>query len=195
MDTFTILIVEGFSEKELFRHLSNHVFGFCNFENTKALRVTFSPKRSKVRLDFKNSAKNKEKILDFWDNCIWIGMVKLSLLRTGYFSLAANVLRSCPKNWHADKSDFFQLNLFAIDQWTWLRSCDAHFNSAWARLACHFSKGTEKRDFLGIYLTTFSEFVISEIKKLRGSFFFSKRLNFNLDVKNKAKNLEIFVCL
>ena len=33
--------------------------------------------------------------------------------------------------------------------------CD--LNSAWARLLCCLSKGPLKRDFLGIYLTTFSD--------------------------------------
>ena len=35
---------------------------------------------------FKNGAKNWEKFFCFGDNCIWIGIAKLSLLRTGYFS-------------------------------------------------------------------------------------------------------------
>ena len=52
---------------------------------------------SKIFIDFKNSAKNSAKFFCFWDNCIWIGIVKLSLLRRGYFSLPANVLRSSHK--------------------------------------------------------------------------------------------------
>ena len=50
------------------------------------------------------------KIFSFWDNCIWIGIVKLSLLRTGCFSSEANVLRSSPKIWHVNKRDFFKFN-------------------------------------------------------------------------------------
>ena len=34
--TFTILLVEASSETRLFRHLSNNVFGACNFGNTKS---------------------------------------------------------------------------------------------------------------------------------------------------------------
>ena len=52
---------------------------------------------STVVLDVKNSAKNWEKAFCFWDNCIWIGIVKLSLLRRGCFSSAANVLTRSPK--------------------------------------------------------------------------------------------------
>ena len=48
--------------------------------------------------------------------------------------------------------------------------------------------GPLKQDLLDIYLTTFSESVISELQKLLGSSFFSKWLKFNLDFKNAAKN-------
>ena len=82
----------------LFRHLSNHVFGVRNFRNTKFLRIIFfSSKCSRFNVDFKNAEKNREKVSCFWDICISIGIVKFSLLRTGYLTLAANVLRSSPK--------------------------------------------------------------------------------------------------
>ena len=60
-------------------------------------------------------------------------------------------------------------------------------NSAWARLPCCLSKGPVKRDFLGIYLTTFSESVILEIRNLWGLSFFSKRSKFQIDLKNGPK--------
>ena len=60
----------------------------------------------KFLLDFEKEGKYWEKVLCFWDNCIWIGIVKLSLLRTGYFSSAANVLTSSPKNMHVNHRDF-----------------------------------------------------------------------------------------
>ena len=50
--------------------------------------------------------------------------------------------------------------------------------------------GPLKHDFLDIYLTTFSEYVIFEIQKLRGSSFFPKCTKLNLDLKNVAKNWE-----
>ena len=79
-------------------------------EIKKLWRSSFVSRCSKSNLDFKNVAKNSEKDFCFWDNCIWIGIVKLSLLRTGYFSSAANVLRSSPKIWHVNKRDFFKFN-------------------------------------------------------------------------------------
>ena len=42
LDQFTMLLVDRFSETELFRDLSNYVFGFRNFGNTKSMTVNFS---------------------------------------------------------------------------------------------------------------------------------------------------------
>ena len=71
---------------------------------------SFYSRYSKSNLDFRNGEKNWEKVVCFWDNCIWIiGIVRVSLLRKGYLSLAANVLTSSPKTWHVNKRDFFQL--------------------------------------------------------------------------------------
>ena len=61
----------------------------------------------KFKLDFKNSTQNSQKIFCFWDNCIWISIVKLSLLGTGYFSSAGSVLTSSIKICHVNKRDFF----------------------------------------------------------------------------------------
>ena len=127
--------------------------------------LSLFPKHLKFELNFKKSAQNREKEFSFWDNCIWIGIVKLSLLRTGYFSSAANVLTSSPKILHVNKRDVFQLNWLGSDQWIW-------YNSASARLPCRLSKGPLNWDVLDIYLTTFSESVISEIQNLWGSSFF-----------------------
>ena len=81
--------------------------------------LSFVYKYSKFNVDFKNAAKNSQKVFSFSDNCIWIRIVKLSLLTTGYFSQAANVLRSCPKIWHVNKRDFVHLNWLGSDQWVW----------------------------------------------------------------------------
>ena len=63
-------------------------------------------KCSKFKIDFKNAAKNSEKVFCSFDNYIRIGIVKMSLLRTGYFSSTANVLTSCPKIWDVNKREF-----------------------------------------------------------------------------------------
>ena len=119
LGTFTMLIFDGSSEMGLFRHLCNYVFRVRNFGNTEGVRVIFFTKCSKLNLDFKNLAKNAENFFFFWDNCIWIAIVKLSLLRTGYISSDAHVLRSSPKIFHFNKKDFFQLNSPSSDHWIW----------------------------------------------------------------------------
>ena len=72
--------------------------------------------------------------------------------------------------------------------------CDAEFSSSWARLPSCFYKHPLKRDFLNIYLTTFSKSVILEIQKLWGSSVFWKWSKFNIDFKNGAENGEKFFC-
>ena len=49
-----------------------------------------------------------------------------------------------------------------------------------------------KRDFLDIYITPFSESVISEKQKLRGLYFFSSCSKFNVASKYAAKYSENF---
>ena len=118
----------------------------------------------------------------------------MSLLRTGYFSSTANVLTNSPKIWHINNRNFLEHNFLASDHWIWLRCYDACFNSAWARLPCCLSEGPLKRAFLDIYLTTFSESVISEIQKLWGSYFFSKYSKFDLNSRNAGKIWEKVFC-
>ena len=157
-------------------------------------RPSFYWKCLKFNLDSKNGAKIWEKFFCFWDKIISIGIVKLSLLRTGYFSSAANVLTSSPKIWHVNKGDFFEHNFLTSDKWLWWRCCDQDFESAWASLPYCLSKDPPKRDFLDIYLTTFSESLTSKIKSVWGSYFCSKCLKFNLDFKNAERNWENLFC-
>ena len=85
-------------------------------EIQKLWRLSF---HAKFNIRFKNAAKNSENFFCFSDNCIWIGIVRLSLLRKGYFSSTANVLTSSPKIWHVNKRDVFQLNWLRSNQWIW----------------------------------------------------------------------------
>ena len=98
-----MLLVKGSSKTEI---LYDYVFGDRNFGNTKSMRSSFVSKYLKLHLDFKNAAKTSGKVFCYLDNCIWIGIVKLSLFRTGYFSSGANVWRSTPKILHVNKRDF-----------------------------------------------------------------------------------------
>ena len=80
-------------------------------------RSPFFVKMSKITFTFQNFSKKLTKILRFWDNCIWIRIVKFSLLRTGYFSSAANVLTSSLRMWPLKNRYFFGFNWLRSDQW------------------------------------------------------------------------------
>ena len=61
--------------------------------------------------------KKLRKIVFFWDNCFWIGYVKMSLLRREYFSSAVNVLTNSYKVLHISKRNFskIQKNIFVSE--------------------------------------------------------------------------------
>ena len=60
--------------------------------------------------------KIQKKLFFFWDNCVRIGCVKLSLFRREYFSSAVNVLTNSYKALRLTKTDFFRLNYRQNDQ-------------------------------------------------------------------------------
>ena len=135
-------------------------------EIKKLCGSSFFSKCSKCNLNFKNAEKNIENFFCFLENCIWIGTVQFSLLRTGYFSTSANVLTSSTKILHVNKRDFFQIHRLGSDNWIRSRCCYADFNSASVCLPCCLSKGPLTQHFLESYLTSFSEFVTSKIQIL-----------------------------
>ena len=90
-----------------------------SLEIQKLLGSSFFPKNSTFNLNFINAANNSEKFFCFWDICIWIGIVQLSLWGTRYFLSAANVFTGSSKIFHVNKGDLFQLNFLDSDQWIW----------------------------------------------------------------------------
>ena len=115
---FTVLLVIGFFQSFLDIYLTTFLDSLIS-KLQNLCESSFFSKYWKFTPDFKNTAKRREKVSCFWDNCFSIGIVKLSLLRTRYFSSAGNVLTSSPKIWHVKNRDFFQLNLLGSDQWIW----------------------------------------------------------------------------
>ena len=53
---------------------------------------SFFWKSSKFNLDFQNGGKNQENVFSFWDNSMWMGCIKLSLLGREHLSTALIVL-------------------------------------------------------------------------------------------------------
>ena len=128
---------------------------FSESESTKIQKLWGSSlfsKSSKFQLHFKEAAESREKGFCFWDNCIWIGIVKWSLLRTGYFPSLANVFPSSPKIRHVNKRDFSEHNFLASDKWISSRCCDADLNSVWERLRSCLSNHPLKGDLLDIFI-------------------------------------------
>ena len=94
-------------------------FPVCNFIYTSAMRVIFFLKLSKIYSRFQKLRKEFGKPFCVLDYCIWIGCVKLCLLRREKLSSAVNVLTNSPKILDITKKDFSQLNWLDSDQWIW----------------------------------------------------------------------------
>ena len=88
----------------------------CNLGNKAAVRSIFFLKMLKFNLGLKNAATNWEDVFCFCDNSIWVGCLKLSLLRREYLWSALNVLRNTVQNLPITKRYFFQLNCLHSDQ-------------------------------------------------------------------------------
>ena len=109
---FTMSLVRGSSELGLFRHLSNHIFWSCKFENKSALRVISFYKNFKIESKFKKIQIKIQKI-SFVSKII-ASKNKLPLLRRKYLSSAVNGITNSPQILHITQRGF--LNLY------WLHS-------------------------------------------------------------------------
>ena len=120
--TFTILLVYHIKYPLKWDFLDIYLTMFSESVTSKKQNLwgsSFHSKCLKCNLSFKDAAKYWEKKKIFWDNCIWIDILKLSPLRTGCFSSVANVLTSSPTIWHVNKRDFFEHTFLSSDRWTW----------------------------------------------------------------------------
>ena len=163
-----MLLVGESSKTGLFRHLSNHVFGVCNFRNTKSPTV----------ISFFQNVQN------FWDNCISIFYGEIFCIKNRILVNGSQCVNKKSQDLACQSERQFTTQL----PWQWsiniIKLLSCRFQQYYARLpSCLFIRSL-KRGFLNMYLTTFSESVISEIQNLWGSSFFSKCSKFNLDFKN-----------
>ena len=116
---FTMLLVKGLLKRDFLGIYLNTFLESVILEIQPLWASSFFSKRSKFEMHFKNTAKNSEKVFCFWDNSIWISIVKLSLWRTRYFWSAANVLRTRSKISPVKKKEIFQLNFLGSDWRIW----------------------------------------------------------------------------
>ena len=112
----TFCFTKGFMKRDFLEIWLTTFYVARNFGNTSALRMIFFSKCSKFNIDFKNAETNWENVFCFWDICIWIGCLKLSLLRREYLWSAVNMLTNILKTLHITERSFFKLNCFHSDQ-------------------------------------------------------------------------------
>ena len=69
---------------------------------------------SKFNVNFRKKQKNWEKVFTLWVNKIWVGSIKLRLLRRQYLSSAAKVLTKNLKILQRTNVDFFNWIMFRV---------------------------------------------------------------------------------
>ena len=60
--------------------------------------------------------KNGEKVFSFWDNCMWMGCIILSLLGREHFSTAVILLTNSLNLCLITKGDFSELKCLSVEQ-------------------------------------------------------------------------------
>ena len=113
----TMLLVKQSSKTGRFKHLSNNiVYSLLFWEYISCEGYLFLKKCWKFNLDLKNARNSPGKVFGFLESCIYIGCVKLSLLRREYLSSVVHVLTNSPNFLHITKRDCFWLNPHHSDQ-------------------------------------------------------------------------------
>ena len=107
--SLTMLLVKGFSETRLFRHLSDHVSSKLH----ELGGSSFFWKCSKLNFNLENGKKNWENIFHFWNKCIWKFCNKLSLLGREYLPPTINALTKSPKILYISKRDLSDWSEFS----------------------------------------------------------------------------------
>ena len=113
----------------------------------------FFAKYSRFYVDSANAGKHSENIFWFWDNFIWIGCVRHSLLLREYLSLGVNMLTNSLKISVTTKTEFFGLTFFISDRKIWQKYCRAYLTSVSDTLTCWLFISVLTRGFLGNSVT------------------------------------------
>ena len=109
---FTMLLFEEYSERGIFRHLSNH--GFPNPIFRKYMSYEGRLFDGSLMSISKMAHKSWEKVFPFRDNCISIGSIKLSLLRREHLWLAVNVSKNVLRFCLLPRGTFSNLMSFKV---------------------------------------------------------------------------------
>ena len=153
------------------------------------MNVIFFWKCSKFNADSKNAEKNPEKIFCFWDKCIWIVCIQLSLLITEYLSSTVNVLKKQLKNFHVSNSDFCNSIIFRVitqDDKRALINIESVLLSAYH---VAFQGVLSNGSFYTFIYGRFSWSLISEIHKPWASYFF-KNVRKLMQIRKMQKKIQ-----
>ena len=124
---FTMLLAKGFSQGGFFDIYLTTCLESVISEIQNLWGPSFFKKHFKFNLHYKNAVKNWEKVFFFWDNCIWIGIIKLSLLRTGYIWLAAQDLICQSERLFLNQLTWqWSMNMPKL-LWCWFQQCFGTF--------------------------------------------------------------------
>ena len=89
---FTCCFAKNRMKLDFFEIWLTTFFWVHNVGNTATMKVILLLKMFKILSSFQNCRNKFRKCFFFWDNCIWIGCLKLSLLRRENLSSAVNML-------------------------------------------------------------------------------------------------------
>ena len=115
LGAFIMLLAEVSSEIGLFRHFSKRLWQFVISEIQKLWGLSFF-QNVQYLISISRIPKKLTFFFCFLGNCIWIGCVKLSLLRREFLSFVVNALNNRTKILHIIKRDFFRSNFLHSDQ-------------------------------------------------------------------------------
>ena len=163
---FNMLAFKECSETTFLESGLTKSFTVCNFGNARAIKIIFFSLCSKLDVDFRNGTKNSKNGFRFYDNCLWIGRSKFQQSRTGYLSLAVNVLTNTPKISHITKGDVFHIRFSQSVERIWWKCSHRDFASVWDPLICWPWKRFLKRIYLESVLT--KSFTVCNFGNTRG---------------------------
>ena len=128
------------------------------------------------------------------DRAVWIVCIELSLLRREYLSPAVNVLTKTLQTFHGTKGDLSNsITLKVINQYR--KGAVVKIESVFCcvyHVACR--EVLPDGSFQTFMLPRLSRWVISEIQKLWGSYFFWICSKFDADLEKAEKNSEKVFC-
>ena len=153
------------------------------------MRVIFFFKVFKIWSSFEECRKKWEEDFCYFDNCIWIGCVKLSLLRREYLSSVVNVWKHSPKIFHITKRHFFELNFFQRTNYM-IKVLSCRIQQCLAPLTMLLLKASSKTGLFGLLSNrVFCSTLFRKHITYEGHLFFQNLQNF-IDISKMQQEID-----